>query len=80
MIITSNPHKVPLTEKLDKIVTNRILGIPIFLLIMYFMFMLTFDWLGFPLSDLLDAFISVHLHLGYNLYYPLSGLLHLYMI
>ena len=58
VIITSNPHKVPLTEKLDKIVTNRILGIPIFLLIMYFMFMLTFDWLGFPLSDLLDAFIS----------------------
>ena len=47
-----------LTEKLDKILTNRILGIPIFLLIMYFMFMLTFDWLGFPLSDLLDAFIS----------------------
>ena len=58
VIIISNPHKVPLTEKLDKIVTNRIVGIPIFLLIMYFMFMLTFDWLGFPLSDLLDAFIS----------------------
>ena len=58
VIITSNPHKVPLTEKMDKIVTNRILGIPIFLLIMYFMFMLTFDWLGFPLSNLLDAFIS----------------------
>lgn len=57
-IVSSNPEKVPLTEKVDKIVTNKILGIPIFLLLMYFMFMLTFDWLGFPLSDLLDGFIS----------------------
>jgi ferrous iron transport protein B len=50
--------KVPLTEKVDMIVTNKFLGIPIFLLMMYFMFMLTFDWLGFPLSDALDAFLS----------------------
>lgn len=57
-IVRMNPEKVPLTERIDKIVTNRFLGIPIFLLLMYFMFMLTFDWLGFPLSDLLDAFIS----------------------
>ena len=54
----SNAHKIPLTEKMDEIVTNRILGMPIFLLIMYFMFMLTFDWLGTPLSDLLDSFFS----------------------
>ncbi|GGM19743.1 ferrous iron transport protein B [Paraliobacillus quinghaiensis] len=46
------------TEKIDSIVTNKFLGIPIFLLLMYVMFMLTFDWLGFPLSDLLDAFIA----------------------
>lgn len=50
--------KVPLTERVDMIVTNKFLGIPIFLLMMYFMFMLTFDWLGFPLSDALDAFLS----------------------
>lgn len=46
------------TEKVDQIVTNKYLGIPIFLFLMYIMFMLTFDWLGFPLSDLLDAFLS----------------------
>ncbi|WP_027410317.1 ferrous iron transport protein B [Anoxybacteroides tepidamans] len=46
------------TEKIDAIVTNKYLGIPIFLLFMYIMFMLTFDWLGSPLADLLDQFFS----------------------
>ncbi|HHW39095.1 MAG TPA: ferrous iron transport protein B [Bacillales bacterium] len=50
--------KLPLTEKIDLIVTHKILGIPIFLFFMYLMFMLTFNWLGFPLSDALDAFFS----------------------
>ncbi|WP_070119602.1 ferrous iron transport protein B [Bacillus marinisedimentorum] len=46
------------TDRLDQIVTNKYLGIPIFLGFMYLMFMLTFDWLGFPLSDALDTFMS----------------------
>jgi ferrous iron transport protein B len=46
------------TEKIDAIVTNKYLGVPIFLLFMYVMFMLTFDWLGSPLADLLDQFFS----------------------
>ncbi|WP_415813011.1 ferrous iron transport protein B [Mesobacillus thioparans] len=50
--------KIPLTEKVDMVVTNKFLGIPIFLVMMYLMFMLTFDWLGFPLSDVLDTFLS----------------------
>ncbi|MFN7249389.1 MAG: ferrous iron transport protein B [Anaerobacillus sp.] len=54
----SQTEKKTLTEKIDKIVTNRFLGIPIFLLTMFLVFMLTFDWLGFPLSDLLDEFLS----------------------
>jgi ferrous iron transport protein B len=49
---------VPLSERVDKIVTNKFLGIPIFLVIMYVLFMLTFDWLGFPLSDALDGLIA----------------------
>ncbi|AIE59223.1 ferrous iron transport protein B [Bacillus methanolicus] len=51
-------HNPPLSERIDRIVTNKFLGIPIFLFFMYFVFMLTFDWLGFRLSDLLDGFIS----------------------
>jgi ferrous iron transport protein B len=54
----SEKEKPPFTEKVDKIVTNKFLGMPIFLLMMYLMFMLTFNWLGFPLSDALDSLIS----------------------
>lgn len=50
--------QIPLTERIDAVVTNKFLGIPIFLLCMFFMFKLTFDWLGTPLSDLIDQFIS----------------------
>lgn len=56
--IKEEKNIVPLTEKVDQIVTNKFLGIPIFLTIMYLMFMLTFDWLGFRLSDGLDAFMT----------------------
>ncbi|WP_214482625.1 ferrous iron transport protein B [Bacillus sp. SM2101] len=46
------------TELIDNIVTNKYFGLPLFLLFMYIIFMLTFDWLGSPLADLLDGFIS----------------------
>lgn len=46
-----------LTERLDAILTNRALGIPLFLLFMYFTFKLTFDWVGTPLSDQLDGLL-----------------------
>lgn len=56
--IKRSEGKVPLSEKIDAIVTNKILGLPLFLLLMYVLFMLTFDWLGTPLSDWLDGFIA----------------------
>ena len=46
------------TEKIDRIVTNKYLGIPLFLFFLYLMFMMTFNWVGTPLSDLLDEVIS----------------------
>lgn len=55
--IADKNHKT-LTEYIDPIVTNRYLGLLIFLGFMFFIFKLTFDWLGTPLSDLLDAFFS----------------------
>lgn len=47
-----------LTERIDSLVTNKVLGLPIFLAFMYLTFKLTFDWLGTPLSDLLDGFLT----------------------
>jgi ferrous iron transport protein B len=55
--IKGKNHKT-LTEYIDPIVTNRYFGLLIFLGFMFFIFKLTFDWLGTPLSDLLDAFFS----------------------
>ncbi|WP_025730980.1 ferrous iron transport protein B [Heyndrickxia ginsengihumi] len=54
----SNLEKRTFSEKLDSIVTNKYLGIPIFILVMYFIFCVTFNWVGSPLSDLLDHFFS----------------------
>lgn len=54
----SNRKPHTLTEKIDTFAAHPVWGIPIFLAFMLLTFELTFDWLGNPLSDLLDAFIS----------------------
>lgn len=54
-----NKKQPELTSKIDKVVTNPILGLPIFAGIFFLMFKLSFDWVGTPLSDALDWFLSV---------------------
>lgn len=39
------------SNRLDKLLTHRILGIPIFLGIMWLIFQITFTWVGTPISD-----------------------------
>lgn len=46
-----------LTDKIDRIVTNRWLGIPIFLIVMYIIFYLTYT-IGGPFQDLIDEGFS----------------------
>lgn len=57
-VVQENANNRTLTGKIDNIVMHPFFGIPIFLLTMFLMFKLTFDWLGLPLSDLLDMFLS----------------------
>ncbi len=45
--------------KIDKILTNKFLGIPIFILIMYAIFYLTFNVLGEYFSDLINSGINI---------------------
>ena len=45
------------TRTIDRIVLNRILAYPIFILMIYLVFKLTFTWVGAPLSDMLDAYV-----------------------
>jgi ferrous iron transport protein B len=46
------------TERIDAIVTHRFIGIPLFLLFLYLIFMVTFNWGGVFLSDALSLFLS----------------------
>ena len=46
------------TSKVDKILTHKYLGMPIFLGIMWLIFQTTFTWIGTPLSDRMDDFFS----------------------
>ena len=46
--------KVSLTEKIDNVLLNRVLGIPLFLGMMWLLFQLTFT-LGEPLMDLIEV-------------------------
>jgi ferrous iron transport protein B len=50
--------KIPLSERVDRIVTHRYFGMPIFFLLMYLMFQLTFTWVGAPLSNLFSTFLD----------------------
>lgn len=58
VITYPNKKKQYLTDRVDKILTNKIVGIPIFLVIMWLIFQATFSWIGTPLSDKLDEFIG----------------------
>ncbi|TGA96194.1 ferrous iron transport protein B [Sporolactobacillus shoreae] len=47
-----------ISTKIDAFVTNRFLGIPLFFGVMYLIFHATFNWIGNPFSNILDAFFS----------------------
>ncbi|MYV05898.1 ferrous iron transport protein B [Furfurilactobacillus milii] len=55
---TENHPQNTVTAKIDCWVTHPILGLPIFVGIFWFMFKLSFDWIGTPLSDYLNALLS----------------------
>lgn len=56
--VIADKKRMPISDNLDYLVTNKYLGFPIFIVFMYLLFMMTFDWFGTPLSDLLDYLIS----------------------
>lgn len=57
--VAVTPSKtISATERIDRIATHNVLGIPIFLLIMFLLFKVTFDWVGTPISNILDDFFS----------------------
>ena len=53
-VVKTTEEHLTLTDKIDRVVLNRVLGIPIFLLLMWIVFLLTFDLAGNPLVGLID--------------------------
>ncbi|WP_353684483.1 ferrous iron transport protein B [Thermodesulfovibrio sp. 3907-1M] len=52
-----NGRRVDITERIDKVVLNRYIGIPIFLAVMWFVFKFAFDFSS-PFCDWIDGLIS----------------------
>ena len=46
------------SEKIDHYLANGVLALPIFLLILYTVFQITFTWIGQPIADFLDDAIN----------------------
>ena len=46
------------TEKMDRVLANGFLALPLFLVILYAVFQITFAWIGQPIADALDDFIA----------------------
>ncbi|MDI6706931.1 MAG: ferrous iron transport protein B, partial [Bacillota bacterium] len=57
-LIKAEKESLSLSDKIDRVITNRILGIPIFLGFLYLMFQFTFAWVGQPIADWLDGFFK----------------------
>jgi len=55
------------SEKIDRVLTHKYLGIPIFFGIMFFIFWITFGALGAPLQGYLEEFIGAFTELVSNL-------------
>jgi len=54
-------NKINLTDKLDKILLNKYLALPIFCVIIYLIFQVTFSFGGDIISDLINKFINNNL-------------------
>lgn len=54
----NNDNKVTVTEKIDKIVLNRLLAYPLFFGSLFLIFMFTFNWVGQPLADILNDLLN----------------------
>ncbi|MDS0526612.1 ferrous iron transport protein B [Clostridium sp. SHJSY1] len=56
-VVRKEKGKETITDRIDKVVTNKYLGIPIFAIIMFILYEVTFK-IGAGLQDIVDGFIS----------------------
>ncbi|MDD7382773.1 MAG: ferrous iron transport protein B [Peptoniphilaceae bacterium] len=58
IVLKKAPPKLSKTDKIDKIVTNRILGLPIFALVMFAIYFISISTIGTAGTDWLNGFIE----------------------
>ena len=51
-------EKYTVSDRIDQVVTNKYLAIPIFALMMFFTFFVTFDLVGNPMNEFIDGLIA----------------------
>ncbi|MDU0945145.1 MAG: ferrous iron transport protein B, partial [Anaerococcus vaginalis] len=57
-VLKKAPPKLSTTDKIDKIVTNRILGLPIFALVMFIIYYIAISTLGTGATDAVNGFFE----------------------
>lgn len=58
IVVKPDEEIYTISDRIDQVVTNRYLAIPIFALMMFFTFFVTFDLVGNPLNELIDGLIT----------------------
>lgn len=56
--VTFHQAGADVSDKLDRVLANGFLSIPVMLAMMYLAFQITFTWIGQPVADSLDALIN----------------------
>lgn len=57
-VVYKEQHETTMTEKIDRVLTNKIIGLPIFLFLMWGLFQLTFEVGSIPM-DWIDSFFAL---------------------
>ncbi|GLC28800.1 ferrous iron transport protein B [Clostridium omnivorum] len=60
-LVNKTGQSISISKKVDKILLNKFLAYPLFMIIIYLIFQFTFSWIGQPLADLLDNGVNDYL-------------------
>lgn len=56
--VTFSPQQTMVSEKIDRILANGFIALPILLAMIYMVFEITFSWVGQPMADFIDESIG----------------------
>ena len=57
-VVNYTESRTTVSEKIDRVLANGIIALPILLAMIYMVFEITFTWIGQPMADFVDEFIG----------------------